>query len=71
MRAIIWFFQRFAFLWSLFTGLVAKNILLPTDSPWWHDFFVTMGIGLPLYLLLYKDGVTANRPKRNRKSPFR
>jgi hypothetical protein len=71
MRAIIWFFRRYAFPWSLFAGLVAHNVLLPTHSPWWQELIVTLVVGIPLYLLLYKDGVTANRPKRNRDSPFR
>ncbi|MDH2148264.1 hypothetical protein [Sphingobium yanoikuyae] len=71
MRAVIWFFQRYAAAWSLFAALVAKNVLLPANSPWWQDFLVAFVVWLPLYLFLYKNGVTSNRTKRNRDSSFR
>jgi hypothetical protein len=67
---IVWFVQRWAFLIAMLAGSITYSLLLPDDAPMWLELVVWLGVSIPLYLLLYKDGVTANRPRRS-KSDFR
>lgn len=68
---IVWFFQRYAVFFAAFTGILAARTLLPEGSSVWLRLAVCVPIGLTVYLLLYNDRVTANRPKRERNNPFR
>ena len=52
-------------------GILAARTLLTEESSAWLRLAVCVPVGLTVYLLLYKDRVTANRPKRERKNPFR
>jgi hypothetical protein len=61
---IVRFIQRHASFFAIFAGLAAYRRILPDDAKWWIELAVVFAVGTPIYLLLYKDGVTANRPKR-------
>jgi len=64
---IVRLFQRYASSVAALAGLVTYRLVLPKDAPWWLELSVVMAVGITVYLLLYKDGVTANRPKRGGK----
>ena len=70
-QRIVWFFQRYAMFFGIFAGLVAARTFVPEDASDWVGYAVCLAVGLPVYLLLYKDRVTANRPKREPNNPFR
>lgn len=55
------FFQRYAFVFALFAGVCARHWLVPEGGQWWLELGITIAAGGAVYLLLYKDGVTANR----------
>ncbi len=61
---LVRFVQRYATFFALLAGLIAYRVILPNDAPWWLELTIVLGIAMAIYLLLYKDGVTANRPKR-------
>lgn len=62
---IVRFFQRWATAVGLVAGFTVKAIALPDDAPWWLELGVVLVVALPIYQLLYKDGVTANRPPKS------
>jgi hypothetical protein len=63
---IIRFFQRFALPFAILTGLFAREVILPEDSPWWLDLIVGLPVTFGVFLLLHKDGVTTNRPRSSK-----
>lgn len=67
---IVRFVQRWALFFALLVGGLAYRFLLPNDAPMWLEIAVYVSVTLVVYLLLYKDGVTGNRPRKN-KSDFR
>ena len=61
---IIRFIQRYAFCSAIFAGLLSYRLMLPDDAPWWLEYATVLGVSGAVYLLLYRDGVTGNRPHR-------
>jgi hypothetical protein len=61
---IIYFFQRYASFFAILAGLTAYRLVVPEDAARWLELSVALSITLVVYLLLYKDGTTANRPKK-------
>ena len=61
---VLYFLQRYALFFSILAGLTTNRLVLPKDAAWWLAYPFALSITLVVYLLLYKDGVTANRPKR-------
>lgn len=70
-QRIVWIFQRYAVFFAAFTGILAARTFLPEGSSIWLRLAVGAPVALTIYLLLCKDRVTANRPKRGRNNPFR
>ena len=68
---IVWFFQRYATYFAIFAGILAARTFVPEESSIWLGIAVGVPVTVTIYLLLYKDRVTANRPKRERNNPFR
>lgn len=58
---VIRFFQRYAMLFALLSGVVAERLALPDHSPRWLELLVRLVVALPVCLLLYKSGVTGVR----------
>ena len=65
---VVHFFQRYALFFSILTAAVTRRIVLPDDAGIWASLAVGIAVGLIVFLLLYKDGVTANRPRKAAKS---
>lgn len=59
---IIRFFQRYATLIALLSGLILPRLVLPGDPAWWLRLAVGLPIAIGVGTLLHKDGVS-NRPK--------
>jgi uncharacterized membrane protein YfcA len=71
IQRIVWLFQRYAVFFGIFTGIFASRFLVPEESSDWLRLAVGVTIAIAVSQLLYKDRVTANRPKREPNNPFR
>ena len=58
---VLRFFQRYAHFFAGLAGLMAYRRLLPDDSPTWLELAVLIAVGVAVYQLLYKHGVTGCR----------
>lgn len=58
---IVRFFQRYAHFFAGLAGLMAYRRLLPDDSPAWLELTVLIAVGVAVFQLLYKHGVTGCR----------
>ena len=62
---VVYFFQRYASFFAILAAMVSYRLVLPDGSPWWQELALGMGVGAAVYVLLQKNGVTYNRPKRS------
>ena len=55
---IVRFLQRYAGMVAMLSGVVAYHLFVPDDAKWWMKLIVGLGATVPVYLLLFKFGVT-------------
>lgn len=55
---ILRFLQRYAGLFAMLAGIIAYRLILPDDARWWLKFGTGLAVTIPVYLLLYKYGIT-------------
>jgi hypothetical protein len=58
---VLRFFQRYALVFAILTGVLARRFVLPNGGQWWLELGITLAVTGAVYFLLYKDGVTENR----------
>ena len=59
------FLSRHAGIVAALSGILAYSLILPEDAPWWQALGVGLAVLVPVYLLLFRYGVTRiGRSKR-------
>lgn len=61
---VLRFMQRHGVAFGIAAGIITKQLVLPDDAPMWLEITVVCSVSAVVAVLLYKDGVTANRPRR-------
>ena len=52
------FLHRYAGIVSVLLGATAYKLVLPDGSPWWLKLGVGLAVTIPIYLMLFRFGVT-------------